>query len=177
MRRSTRFILIAILAALIAPASHAGAEPCWATGCNGLVGYIFLPSRYYPGTNRTVHFTLGHQDCTGPVDDRPFGETAPPDVNATVSVAVSGTPVYSAVDISQQLASFRPIDIEQDTNGDGCKVTWTRFPGGMKLDAGAKVRILGYQTFVGQHSDVGTSGAITVNDQLLFALVLVETDR
>ncbi|MDR3533371.1 MAG: hypothetical protein P4L90_22790 [Rhodopila sp.] len=168
--------LLAITAVLFASSPDAWAEYCWMIGCVGRVGYVYLPSPQYP-PDAHGHYQLDGHECAAPEIEQPFHEGFP-DVNTVATVASQGTQLLTQDDIERHLGSFQGPSIEQTDNG-GCRGVW-RPPADLSGDpmkTGAKVKILGYRTFINQIGRAGRHDSIaTSHEQILFALVLVETD-
>jgi hypothetical protein len=166
-------IVVAISMAVFLSCSlvPAFAEYCSMIGCRGEVGYVFLPGDPYVVKNK--HFFRNRQECALPKGDNPFGTVDLPEVNATVSVARLSN-LLTDQDIEKNLGAFGSDDMEPTGNGAECRVTWKEPELGNLLDAGIKVRILGYRTFVGHRTVTGDVRTVTFDTQLLFALVIVE---
>lgn len=157
--------------------SRSEAEPCWMIGCAGRVGYVFMPDNTYQLAGK-AHYKMDGQECIPPPAADPFGEDVLPDVNSVQTIVIDNTPLIEAAEISSHLGSFPPVSIIRDSSSGKCQAV-RKFPRDVQGDpmkAGAKVKVLGYQTFVSQRSETGSAGAVTRHGQLLFALVLVQTD-
>ena len=145
-------------------------------GCVGLIGFVFMPSDDYVHTRRRGYVLDGHE-CQADVLPDPFGPGVLLDVNSVAAIIPDNTPM-SADAITAHLSSFPPVSSKSGSPTDGCKaierqaldVPWNT------MKAGAKVKILGYQTFVSQIGETGSAGAAKRHDQLLFALVAVKSD-
>lgn len=157
--------------------SRSEAEPCWMIGCVGRVGYVFMPDDMYRLAGKT-HYYMDGQECTPPPHADPFGENVLPDVNSVQTIVLDNAPLIEADEINSHLGSFTPVSIVRDSSSGKCQAVRKspRDVQGDPMKAGAKVKVLGYQTFVSQRSETGSAGAVTRHGQLLFALVLVQTD-
>jgi len=143
-------------------------------GCRGQVGYVFIPL-ITPGK---PHIAIDGKDCDVPTIPRPFGDGLPPDVNSVVAIAEENTPLLSEEAIVSHLGSFAGVSTQRDAVTGRCRAVWTSprdVPSNI-MKAGATIKILGYRTFVSEGSEIGSAGAVTRHEQLLFALVLVRTD-
>lgn len=158
-------------------ASQVKAEPCWMIGCVGRVGYIYMPDSIYPTANNIL-YSLGGQECASPPNEDPFGSDVLPDVNSVQAIVVDDTPLIEEGQIISHLGSFSPVSVVKDPSTGACQAVRKppRDVEGDPMKAGARVKVLGYRTFETQRSEIGSAGAVTRHEQLLFALVLVQTD-
>src|SRR5208282_4227537 len=151
------------------------AENCWMIGCVGRIGYVYLPTSGYPPS----HYTFNGRDCGRPQHDGwPFQSDTLPDVNSIVTISNDGAGLLTEDMIQTHLGSFQGVSIVDNNAGDGCQAVIPR-PTDVSVDPmhpGAKVKILGYRTFVSQVSEQRMLSGTTSHNQILFALVLVESD-
>jgi hypothetical protein len=181
-----KILLFAVLlcSALAIGRTNAKAEDCKSNGCQGIVGYVFLPLRGFELKGPAI-FSLGaHVSCEPEADSDPFGGTRLPVINSIQSIQ-NATVLFTEQEIQETLDKFRPEYAERTNSGSSCRVIWKQ-PGpdaeigdisiGIGLGKGATVRMLGYRTFVGHYSVKGTAQTVTFPQQLLFAMVLVTKD-
>ena len=162
--------VVILFTGLLMNARGAVAEPCSMIGCKGQVGYVFLPAPVCCNT-KPPRFFLSGQQCLPPRDDNPFGGDTLPAVNAVVAIRVP-TRLLLQQDIEKNLPAFHPEQMER--TGASCAVTWAQPELGNGLDQGNKVTILGYRSFVGQHTIYGKVRTTTYDEQLLFAMILID---
>lgn len=158
-------------------ASQVQAEPCWMIGCSGRIGYILMPDEVYPPAKK-LRYQMDGKDCAPPLEKNPFGTHVLPDVNSVTSIEIDNVSLVEEKEIVSHLGSFSPLSITKDINTGECRATriTSLDVAGDLLKAGAKVKILGYRIFVSQRSETGSAGAVTRHEQILFALVVVQTD-
>jgi hypothetical protein len=141
--------------------------------------YVFIPNPFPGG------YIFGTQRCKGPVDSQTFIGADLPNANEIVALkADRGT--CREQDIDRERDQFQPPFVDVAKAVEGCQVEWHE-PNAQVLQAGSKLRILGYRTFVGHHSQLWpavnlpnlnykVAAEVKTNpQQLLFALVAVES--
>jgi hypothetical protein len=161
----------------IMPLNPTQAENCWMIGCTNRIGYIFVPTQLFPSDGH-VHYRLDGKECSYPTNDHPLGKDRLPDVNSIVPISVDRTLLLTQEAIHAHLGSFQAVTVERNDDGSDCRAVWREpvdVPGDA-LKAGAKVKILGFRTFVNVRTASGPMGDATYHEQILFALVLVLTD-
>jgi hypothetical protein len=162
--RITAALAILSVGFVLPQAGHA--EYCWMVGCAGRVGYVYLPAQFYKPSG-DLSYSLVEHDCAGASKVSPFETQGLPDVNSVATLSNPGTLLLVEGNIEAHLSSFPQISITKTSGGD-CEADLPPFDvPGDPMRAGAKVRILGYRTFISETNQTG---------QLLFALVLVVND-
>jgi hypothetical protein len=164
------FFLCGLSLAMSIASTGARSENCWMVGCVGTVGYIYLPTVPDPELKQVSR-------CTPSKEAKIFNESYIPDVNAIVSVAWSGTQLIDERAIENFNVSFPSVSTTTDETG--CHQTWMQLSDriGSPMLAAAKVRILGYRTFIVNVGSTAMQGPTVQKAQGLFALVLVESDQ
>ena len=170
-------LAIAGILSFLFHASRVEAENCWMVGCGGRVGYVFMPDDLYPLAGG-IHYQMYRRECTPPPNGNPFGDNNFPDINSVQAIVIDNTSLLEEGDIISHLGSFPPVSIVRDDDSGQCQAVrkLPRDVGGSAMMAGARVKVLGYRTFVSQRSETGSAGTVTRHEQILFALVLVQTD-
>ena len=170
MTTGRRLAYASLLTMYMLSCAPALAERCSMVGCGGQVFYLFLPDTQLTGGDK-MRFGGHGQSCTAE-GDQTFTQPGLPAVNAVAQMRADLRVLLSQQVVEANIDAFRPprLDDESPT----CKVVWSE-PGnlGVTLDAGEKVRILGYRTFVQNYERAGRKGTRVFQRQVLFALVTV----
>ena len=124
----------------------------------GMPVYVFIPNPFPGG------YIFGTQRCKGPVDSQTFIGADLPNANEIVALkADRGT--CREQDIDRERDQFQPPFVDVAKAVEGCQVEWHE-PNAQVLQAGSKLRILGYRTFVGHHSDRVPRGGVGLASSL-----------
>ncbi|HYC03707.1 MAG TPA: hypothetical protein VED40_10460 [Azospirillaceae bacterium] len=169
---------IALISAHLAFTAPALAEPCWAIGCVGRVGYVFIPNTQYSGDKDQMAYhgaqeTLTHRFSIGNADKtcrfgnrwRVFDQRNLPAVNSEVMLQVDFLRLLEASEVPLAEAELPPPPIHIDPQTGECAERDMDRDGANNMKAGTRLRVLGY-TALGADHGLGT----------LYALVLVLTD-
>jgi hypothetical protein len=178
MTRKLVLLLILLLGAY--PSVSSAVESCSRNGCLG-PGYIFVPDPI-----GLKSFILGgHLVCADPEDMQTFPKPGLPLVNEVVTLKASARRFFDESDIEANIEAFQPPHVVDPgvKPGEDCHAVWHEPDAQEQLEAGMKVRILGYRTFVSHLTRVwGPSSYIprpytkALPQQLMFALVEVVRD-
>jgi hypothetical protein len=96
-----------------------------------------------------------------------FGTTGLPDINLKATIAVDLTQLLTQDEIERHIGNFHAVRHEEKEDWRGHKVVVPQIGIlGDAMKSGAKVKILGYRTFLNPVD----------HQQILFAMVLVLTD-
>lgn len=165
MLRYCRAVMLVVLYVLMLSRAHvANAEDCAFIGCVGDIGYVFIP-----WTQQRPSDQITQDGVSFPNDHRVFEELGIPLVNEIVAL-FQDTRLFwqSQVEGFVTLEEFSDARILFDSNRRPKQLFPGKVPeGGIVMDKGAKVRILGYRVF---------SSRTGIYGQLLFALIRVESD-
>ena len=165
MLRYGRAVIVVVLYVLmLSRAPVANAESCAFIGCVGDIGYVFIPWTQQRPSDQIIQ-----NGVSFPNDHRVFEELGIPLVNEVVTLFQDNRLFWqSQVEGFVKLDEFSDARLLFDSNRRPKELFAGKVPeGGILMDKGAKVRILGYKVF---SSRAGTYG------QLLFALIRVESD-
>jgi len=167
------FFLAAVFYLAIAPAP-AKAEYCWMTGCEGDVGYIYVPEpQLWLKRKGTLHAVDPNGDYGDRADykivdaDWLFTEPGLPKVDAEVTLGVY-TPLLYLREIAELKETlYRPSIIFND-EAHTVRISGTYYSSdtALRMAPGTRLRILGYQMI----------GAPVLDFKALFAFVRVVKD-
>jgi hypothetical protein len=180
MNGSKTIALAALAVASLLPAVGVRAESCGPAGC-ARVGYIFLPDTRLRPADAPASFEIGGRQCAPPEGVQTFDVPGLPPVNEIAMLKADRKPLLTEPEIEGEVDAFQPPHLDPAKGVAGCAAEWHEPDGDTVLQKGAKVRILGYRTFVG-HATVMRPVAELVPQahtdsypqQLLFALVAVQ---
>ncbi len=178
-RGSVRMILFTaagmLMLSLFVLNTDATAEPCRMIGCGNQVFYVFLPDAMLT-SNADATIPTSGKLCKAD-DTQTFARKGLPAVNEVATLKANGRWVYTEQQIEEEADLFQPSGSGQSAVAD-CASSWEAPDGGGSLDAGMKLQVLGYRTFIGHRKTElretrALSQPTSYPEQLLFAMVLV----
>ena len=134
------------------------AEKCWMVGCVGMIGYVYIPA------TQVWPFLIDTPFCSEASKFFPFQTKGLPDVNSTVTI--NGALLLSEGYIEKHPDDFPLVYIDVTHMPCHAELQPSDLQG-MEMKGGAKVRILGYRSFV---------NSANLYADLMFALVQIVTD-
>lgn len=161
-------VRIVVTALFLLASGHAAAEKCWMVGCEGFVGYVYVPwsqvSSVKGQSPRT--FTLNGKAYPLDTSSRLFTQGGLPGVGATVQLNIdSALLTQEEISLDEVKAEIRKDWLDRTPGGDWLSYhEYELWAQGMPMRRGARLTILGY------------AGQAIAGTSELFALVRVESD-
>ncbi len=167
--KTRRFIMLffAFVVFLLSQPKEAISEYCWMIGCGGDIGYVFIPSEQIFYTPDSPIQYLNNDKYTRDASNRLFLEYGLPKVNDIVTLnsyahLLQGNEIEKNKDV---ILNFGHVYDDETRTVSIMEMLPGTFDAAFPMQPGAKLKILGYHSFLGR-----------VVHMPLFALVIVISD-